>query len=108
MVIGTLAFELVYITLQAARGLRSHFNDSSPFHAAMFAAMSVIIVIMTLWTAYIGLRLWQTPLPGLPPAYALAIQLGVGLFVVFALEGGLMGAPRAHSLGGPDGGPGLG
>lgn len=107
VVIGALAFELAYITWQAARGQRSHFNVSSPFHAAMFGAMGAVIVLMTLWTAYIGLLFFQALLPGLPPAYVWAIRLGIGLFVVFALEGGLMGSRLAHTVGGPDGGPGL-
>ena len=107
VVVGALAFELVYITGQAARGQRSHFNVGSPFHAAMFSAMGGVIVAMTLWTAYVGLLFCRAPLPGLPPAYAWAIRLGIGLFVVFALEGGLMGARLAHTVGGPDGGPGL-
>ena len=107
VVVGALSFELLWITGQAARGQRSHFNVSSPFHAALSAAMGVVIVVMTLWTAYIGLLFVQTPLPGLPPAYAWAIRLGIGLFVVFAFEGGLMVSRGGHTVGGPDGGPGL-
>lgn len=107
VVVGALAFELLCIVGQAARGQRSHFNASSSFGAALSVAMGVAIVAMTLWTAYIGLVFCQAPLLGLPPAYAWAIRLGIGLFVVFALQGGLMVSRRAHTVGGPDGGPGL-
>ncbi len=107
VVVGTLTFELLCIAGAAAGGQRSHFNVSSPFHAVVFAAMGVAISIMTLWTAYIGLLFCQVPLPGLPPAYLWAIRLGIALFVVFAFEGGLMAGRLAHTVGGPDGGPGL-
>ncbi|WP_324671255.1 hypothetical protein [Hymenobacter sp. GOD-10R] len=107
VVVGTLAFELLCITGQAARGQRSHFNTASSFGTALSIAMGVAIVVMTLWTAYIGLVFGQAPLLGLPPAYAWAIRLGIGLFVVFALQGGLMVSRLAHTVGGPDGGPGL-
>ena len=107
VVVGTLTFELLCIVGAAANGQRSHFNVSSPFHAAVFAAMGVAIVVTTLWTAYIGLLFCQVSLPGLPPAYLWAIRLGIALFVVFAFEGGLMATRLAHTVGGPDGGPGL-
>lgn len=106
VVVGALAFELLCIAGQAARGQRSHFNTQSPFGTALSVAMGVAIVVMTLWTAYLGLVFGQAPLPGLPPAYAWAIRLGIGLFVVFALQGGLMVSRQAHTVGGPDGGPG--
>ncbi len=107
VVVGALSFELLCIAGQAARGQRSHFNTSSPFGIALAVAMGVAIVTMTLWTAYIGLVFSQAPLPGLPPAYAWAIRLGIGLFVIFALQGGLMVSRGGHTMGGPDGGPGL-
>lgn len=106
-VVAALGFELLVIAGQAARGQGSHFNVGTAGSAALFAAMGVVISILTLWTAYIGILFCQAPLPGLPPAYAWAIRLGIGLFVVFAFEGGLMGARLAHTVGGPDGGPGL-
>ncbi|WP_210521508.1 hypothetical protein [Hymenobacter terricola] len=107
VVVGALAFELLCIAGQAARGQRSHFNVSSSFGVGLSVAMGVAIVVMTLWTAYIGLVFGRAPLPGLPPAYAWAIRLGIGLFVVFAFQGGLIVSRQGHTVGGPDGGPGL-
>jgi hypothetical protein len=40
------AFELVYITWQAYRGLDSHFNITSPLYIAMYALMGVGAVIL--------------------------------------------------------------
>ena len=107
VVVAALGFELLVIAGQASRGQGSHFNVSSGTSAALFSAMGVVITLLTLHTAYIGYLFCQAPLPALPPAYAWAIRLGIGLFVVFAFEGGLMGARLAHTVGGPDGGPGL-
>ncbi len=101
VVVGALAFELLCIAGQAARGQRSHFNVSSPLSTALSVAMGVAIVVMTWWTAYIALVFGQVPLPGLPSGYAWAIRLGIGLFVVFALQGGLMVSRQAHTVGGP-------
>lgn len=105
--VATFGFELVYIAGQAARGQQSHFNVSSPVYAAMFSAMAGAIVLMTLWTGYMGLLFFQQSFPNLPPAYVWGIRLGIVLFVVFALEGGLMGSRLAHTVGGPADGPGL-
>ena len=55
MVIVVLVFETGYIALQAARGQLSHFNVSTSFHSVMFSLMGIAIMIMTLWTGYIGL-----------------------------------------------------
>lgn len=46
MVVGALAFELLYIVAQAACGQRSHFNVNSPLYAALFAAMGLVIVAL--------------------------------------------------------------
>jgi hypothetical protein len=43
----------------------------------------------------------------LPEAYLWGIRLGIVLFVIFSLEGFVMGSRMTHTIGGPDGGPGL-
>ncbi len=102
-VIVVLSFELIYITYQAAIGQLSHFNVSTSFHSSMFSLMGMAISIMTLFTAYIGILFFTTLLPNLPTAYLWGIRFGIFFFVVFAFEGGLMGAKLAHTVGGPDG-----
>lgn len=54
VVVAALAAELLWITGQAARGQRSHFNVSTSRNAALAAIMGVVVVVMTLWTAYVG------------------------------------------------------
>ena len=43
----------------------------------------------------------------LEPHYLWSIRLGIVLFVVFAFEGFVMGSRLTHTVGGPDGTPGL-
>ncbi|RYF78806.1 MAG: hypothetical protein EOO39_00435 [Cytophagaceae bacterium] len=107
VVIGLLGFELLYIIVQAGRGQLSHFNISSPLYAALYSAMAAAITIVVLWTAYIGLLFFQTNFPDLPDYYVWGIRLGILLFVIFAFEGFAMGGRLTHTVGGPDGGPGL-
>lgn len=107
VVIVTLSFELIYITLQAAKGELSHFNVSSSFHGSMFGLMGVAISIMTLFTFYMGMLFFTKQVDPLPTAYLWGIRLGIIFFVIFAFEGGMMGARLAHTVGAPDGGPGI-
>jgi hypothetical protein len=103
IVIGVMTFELVYIHYQASLGALSHFNQSSNFHLTMFSLMGVAISIMTLFTAYIGYLFFVIEIPGLSPSFTWGIRLGILLFVVFAFEGGLMGARMSHTVGAADG-----
>jgi hypothetical protein len=107
VLILVLSFEVFYITLRAAQGQLSHFNISSAFNGAMFSLMGLAISIFTLWTAYIGYLFFVKDFPDLPLAYVWGIRLGILFFVVFAFEGGMMGAKLSHTIGAPDGGVGL-
>jgi hypothetical protein len=102
-----LGFELSYITFQAARGQLSHFNQSAPLYAALYAAMGLAITVVTLYTAYIGVLFCIGSFPQLPDYYLWGIRLGIFLFVAFAFVGAIMGARLSHTIGGPDGGSGL-
>ncbi len=106
-VIVLLTFEISYIALRAAQGQLSHFNVSTGANATLFSLMAVAITIVTLYTAYIGALFFTPRVAPLPPHYLWAIRLGILLFVVFAFEGFVMGARLSHTVGGPDGTPGL-
>lgn len=105
-VIALLGIENVYIFLQAARGQLSHFNLTTPFYASMWSLMAGAAVAVSIWTAYIGVLFFQR-LPGLSTPYLWGIRMGILLFVLFSMEGLAMGARLAHTVGGPDGTPGL-
>lgn len=100
VVILVLAFELIYIVWQAAKGELSHFNISTPAKGMMFSLMGIAISIMTAWTGYITFLFFQKSFPELPVAYVWGIRLGLVLFVIFAFAGGIMAAKLSHNVGG--------
>jgi hypothetical protein len=102
----TLVIEIVLITMQAARGVTSHFNNTTPFNAAVFAVMGTAIAINILVAAYVGLKFWGTN-GELPAPYLWGIRIGLTIFVLASLEGFVMVNHSGHSVGLPDGGPGL-
>lgn len=107
VVVVTMTLELVIITGQAALGKLSHFNFSSAFDGLLFGVMGTAITLFTLWTAYIGYLFFLLKTTSIPPTYLWGIRLGILLFVVFAFEGFAIVANSAHTVGAPDGGPGL-
>ena len=99
VVILSLAFELIYIIWQAARGELSHFNISTAFHGIMFSLMGIVISLMTIWTGYMAFLFWKDQFPQLPVAYLWGIRTGLLLFVLFAFAGGIMAARLSHTVG---------
>ena len=98
--------EMVCIITQAARGTTSHFNVETPFDAAIFSTMGVLIFVNTL-LVFVTLLLFARPTARLAPAYLWGIRLGLLLFFLGSLEGMVMITNMAHTVGEPDGGPGL-
>ncbi|MQA82259.1 MAG: hypothetical protein GEV10_27995 [Streptosporangiales bacterium] len=118
----TLGGELVVIVVQVVRGEMSHFNISTPLNAVLWASMGVMIA--TLWVAnLVAGALFLTQKLG-ERSTAWAIRAGTvialaGMAVAFfmpqetaaqdaAREAGRgSGIVGAHTVGVPDGGPGL-
>ncbi len=98
--------EIVCIVMQPARGTTSHFNVATPLDGAVFALMGVMILLNTLYVSFV-LMLFFTGPPALAGAYLWGIRLGLALFVLASLEGMVMVRNQAHTVGLPDGGPGL-
>jgi hypothetical protein len=98
--------EMVCLYSQAARGVQSHFNFSTPYDAAMFAMMGMMIYLNLLFEGW-AFGLFLVKKPAIPNSYLWGIRLGFLLFLIFALQGQLMISRMAHSVGVPDGGPGL-
>lgn len=117
-----LVLEVAIIDLQAARGVTSHFNNHTPFDAALFGIMGIAILIA--WGASIALTvaLFRTRFDD--RAMGWALRLGLLITVFGAAVGGVMVTPTkpqlaearaghpltttgAHTVGGPDGGPGM-
>lgn len=102
----SMVVENTVISLQAARGVRSHMNYTTPLNAALFGTMGVFIVVNT--AAAAGLfALWCRRQPTLPPALVWGTRLGLLLFLAGSVEGVRIVANGGHTVGAPDGGPGL-
>jgi hypothetical protein len=114
--------EMVAITLQAARGVRSHFNVGAPFDAALYSAMGTVITVLWVTMGVLGVALLRAKLEDRPLASAL--RMGLAVAILGAGLGYAMTAPRpgqrallaahqnplesgAHTFGATDGGPGL-
>jgi hypothetical protein len=101
------AVEMACIVSQAARGVTSHYNVKTPYDAAVFSAMGAMIAFNTVLVA-VTLALFFLRAAGPPaPAYLWGIRLGLLLFFLGSLEGMAMVTNMAHTVGAPDGGPGL-
>lgn len=117
-----LPLEMALISLQAWRGLTSHFNVGTPFDAAVFGVMGAAIVVQTMSTIAVAVALWRESLPD--RALGWALRLGMTMTIIGALTGGLMTRPTrqqledaragllmtvagAHTVGAADGGPGI-
>ncbi|WP_406865261.1 hypothetical protein ABZO31_05635 [Streptomyces sp. HUAS MG47] len=115
------AVEMAIIAGQAARGHHSHFNRATPLDAALFSVMGVTVVFLWLGALVIAVLLLRARI--LDRAQAWAVRLGSLLALAGAAIGFLMVSPTpeqlaaggtagppvvgAHSVGVPDGGPGL-
>jgi hypothetical protein len=103
---ATLVIEIVLITMQAARGVTSHFNKTTPFDIAVFAVMGAAIAFNILVAAYVALKFWRTDAQ-IPAPYLWGIRIGLTIFVLASLEGFAMVSHSAHGVGVLDGGAGL-
>ena len=114
--------EMAIIALQAFRGTTSHFNASTPLDMALGITMGLAIVTQTLSTIAVAVAVWRERFADV--ALGWALRLGMTMTIVGAFAGGLMTAPTsqqlaaakaggrmmiagAHTVGAPDGGPGL-
>lgn len=108
VIAATLIFEILCIYGQAARGVASHFNISTPTNALIFSAMGLVILVNMAAAAVGAWHFFQTPpTADLSPAYLWGIRLGLVIFILAGLEGGVMGSKLQHAVGVKDGGPGL-
>lgn len=98
--------EIACICLQAFRGTTSHYNDSTPFNLAVFNLMGLMILLNTVFV-FIAFSWFLQERPPLEPGYLWGIRLGLFLFALGSLEGLFMISQSAHTVGLPDGGPGL-
>jgi hypothetical protein len=106
-VVIVMIIEQAIITWQAANGRLSHFNITTPFYQSLFVIMGVAIATLTAWTGVIGYYFFKQKQFDVPMPYIWGIRLGIILFVIFSFEGGIMASRLSHTVGAPDGGPGI-
>lgn len=114
--------EVSIIDTQAWRGTTSHFNSATTLDRTLFIIMGSAIVAQTIVSVAVAVALWRQRFSDRSLGWAL--RLGMTLTIIGALTGGLMtrptsqqieaaraGAPMmtigAHTVGAPDGGPGI-
>jgi hypothetical protein len=116
-----LVLEVGIIELQASRGVASHFNAATPLDTILFAVMGVAILVLFGSAIALTVALFRQPFAN--RAFGWAVRLGMLLTVLGQATGGFMTTPTAaqldaarstgmkvsgaHTVGGPDGGPGL-
>ena len=103
----TMVGENVAITMQAWRGVQSHFNETTTFDAAVFSVMGLLIAVNTIAALVLLVLFVFVPRQPLPRAVLAGIRFGLLLFLVASGVGGMMVGQSAHAVGVPDGGPGL-
>jgi hypothetical protein len=106
-----LILEVGIIDLQAARGITSHFNISMVENAALFAVMGTGIGVVLVMSVWILIALWRQPFRD--PAWGWASASGGLMTVPTADQRAALARHEhvtvsgAHTVGAPDGGPGL-
>jgi hypothetical protein len=114
---AAMVIEMLIIGGQAARGVRSHFNTTTPFDAVMFGIMGATIFIAWLAALWIGVLLLIQRVGDRPTVLALRFAvftalagMAIGFIMTspsaeqIASGDGILGA---HAVGVEDGGPGL-
>jgi hypothetical protein len=102
----SMVVEQAVIFMQAARGVTSHYNASSPFNALLFGLMGIFIMantVLTVWAVYLAWRYRPHGSAG----YVWGLRLGLLVFLIGSVLGGFMIHANQHTVGAPDGGPGL-
>lgn len=107
LIVISMFFENGLIITQAIRNTTSHFNITSPVNGIVFNLMGIFIIVFTITIILVCISFFRQKQFSIPDAYVWGIRLGILFFVFFSLEGGMMLGLLKHTVGGPDGGPGL-
>ena len=106
--LGAGLFAQGYITVQAMRRRRSHFNTSTELEAALLAVTAFCALVVLAPAVVIGLEAAATSLPGWTAATRAGVATGllIGAFMT-TVTGFQMGANGSHFVGRPRGEPQL-
>lgn len=115
VIVAVAVVEMVVIVAQVVRGTTSHFNGTTPLNGVLFAVMGTAIMVLFLAQVVLAVVLLRRRTPDRAGGYAVRLGLGVsllGMLVAIPMvtqrpAGAPAGITGAHSVGVPDGGPGL-
>ena len=107
LILVSMFVENFIITLQATRGEISHYNISSALNIILFSTMGTFIGINSFVNAYTTLLFFLKNKVTVSGHMRVAWQLGLLLFVIGGISGGLMISNMGHTFGAEDGGSGL-
>ncbi len=115
VVVATGVVEMVVIVVQVLRGTTSHYNATSPLNATLWQLMGAAIMVLFLAHLVLGVAVLRQPVTDRASRYAISLGLGLtalGMLVAIPMvrpgqAPTVEGIAGAHSVGVPDGGPGL-
>jgi hypothetical protein len=115
VIVATLTAEMVVIVTQVIRGTTSHYNETTPLNAALWQVMGTSILILFIAHVVIAVIALRQRIPDRIAASAIRWGLGLSLLGMAAAVPMVMPTQGpdgqtlagAHSVGVPDGGPGL-
>ncbi|MFF5070714.1 hypothetical protein ACFY2R_05745 [Micromonospora olivasterospora] len=115
VIVAVAVLEMVIIVGQVLRGTTSHFNATTPLDGALFALMGAAIMVLFAAHLVLGIVVLRQRIADRAARYAVALGLGLtllGMLVAVPMtmpsqQRGVEGISGAHSVGVPDGGPGL-
>jgi hypothetical protein len=115
VIVAMLVVEMVVIVGQVVRGQTSHYNQTSTLNAVLFQAMGTAIMVVFVAHFLVGFAVLRARLADRVSATAVRLGLGLSLLGMLAAvpmvlpsaAPGTPGIAGAHSVGTPDGGPGL-
>ena len=106
VIAASMLLEQVLITMQAARGVPSHYNDATTFDSAVFSLMGFGVAANSVAVA-LALLLFLRRDEHRRSGYFLGIRLGTALFLLGSVQGFVMIHHGGHTVGAADGGPGM-
>ncbi|WP_433233003.1 hypothetical protein ACQP2H_13250 [Micromonospora sp. CA-248260] len=114
VVVATALVEMVVIVGQVLRGTTSHYNQTTPLNAALWQVMGIAIMVLFAAHLIVAVVLLVRRPTDRATTWAVALGLGLsalGMLAAFPMvaqdRAGPDGIAGAHSVGVPDGGPGL-
>ncbi|WP_433728787.1 hypothetical protein ACQP2Y_15795 [Actinoplanes sp. CA-051413] len=105
VIVLSLFIEMAVVVVQVIRGTTSHYNTSTPLNAALWNVMFAAIIALFFAHLLIAVAVLRARIPD--RVARTGIALGVGVSLLGLLVATPMGGANQHTVGAPDGGPGL-